>query len=488
MLKNILHPKHYLLLMIIISCLLYAWQLNLLPLTAYDEAVYAQVARETLASDNILTLKYFGQSWFEKPPLYFWLTMGLNNWLGEAEYIYRLLSVLAAILTIALTYLISEKLTNNKTIAALASLVLLFMPYYYLTARQVRLDFPVLAVILLGILIIITGKNQSKKLFWLWPIIAIGFMFKSVIALLAFPLLLIFSFFYQNWSWIKEKYLWYGLPLSLIIVLPWHWQQHLTWGSAFWSSYLGNHVIGRFEKGFGLQPINYLDYLPKLWEYAQPWWQIFLLMVLIMVWWKIKNHQHKINPFFLSSAASAFFIIVLFSMAKTHIPTYLLPAYPFMAMVIAYGGWQLFNNWSNKFIKIILIIILLASLLYSATFIFGFNNKILNQLQFPFDYNLKTMGLLVKADKDYQNLYQFNWPTGETISFYANKRIITIQQPTEHNIELIGPFYLMTTQENLPFFFQNNGEIKPEYSSLRIRYYENNFFLLYNADNLVLTK
>ena len=40
----------------------------------WDEAIYAQVAREMLLSDTWMTLSWNGAAFFHKPPLYFWLT------------------------------------------------------------------------------------------------------------------------------------------------------------------------------------------------------------------------------------------------------------------------------------------------------------------------------------------------------------------------------------------------------------------------------
>lgn len=482
MLNKLIQSKYLLPIIILLSLFLYAWQLNKLPLTAYDEAVYAQVTQDTLASDDILTLKYFNNNWFEKPPLYFWLTMGLNKVLGESEYVYRLISILSALLTIILTYCLTKKLTKDKIIASLAAITLLLMPYYFLTARQMRLDFPVVASILASLYFLISGWEKPKKLFWLFPIIGLGVMFKSVIALLSIPILIIFSFIYRHWSWLKQKYLWWGLPLSLLIVIPWHWQQHIVWGNSFWSAYLGSHVINRFETGYGIEAINYFDYLSRLWYLSQPWWQIFLLLIILFFIIKLKNKRTEINKLFLSSTLTVFFILIIFSLAKTHIPTYLLPAYPFMAIVIAWGLTQL---WKNKNIKIILTGLFIISTIYALSLSLGINKYILNQLQLPFDNDFKNIGLTVKDSPDpYENFYQLNWIVGETLSNYADKKIITIS--TDYPEPLIGPFYLVTTQANLTIFFDNNGQIKPAYQQLRVRYYANGFILLYSPVSLDL--
>ena len=64
--------------------LLYFVGLNTFPLTDSDEPVYAQVAKE-MAGGDWLTPHYLGQLWFDKPPLFYWLTAATTTLLGRAS-------------------------------------------------------------------------------------------------------------------------------------------------------------------------------------------------------------------------------------------------------------------------------------------------------------------------------------------------------------------------------------------------------------------
>src|SRR3989339_1647500 len=133
---------------LIIASFFYLWQLNKFPLTDYDEATYAQVTRDTLESGDILTLKRFDKNWFEKPPLYFWMAMASTSVFGTDEFAYRLPSAFMAILGIAVLWLLVKKITKDSLAATAAAIFLLVSSFYFISARQVRLDIPAITMIM----------------------------------------------------------------------------------------------------------------------------------------------------------------------------------------------------------------------------------------------------------------------------------------------------------------------------------------------------
>ena len=44
-----------------------------IPLLDPDEPVYAETAREMLAAGDFLSPRIFGNFWYDKPPMYYWL-------------------------------------------------------------------------------------------------------------------------------------------------------------------------------------------------------------------------------------------------------------------------------------------------------------------------------------------------------------------------------------------------------------------------------
>src|SRR5580698_4701861 len=84
------------------------------PLADWDEAIYAEIARELLGH-RTLALSWHFQPWFEKPPLYMWLTAGFFRVFGVNEFCAR---AVAAFSGIALTGLIHGLLARARGLAA----------------------------------------------------------------------------------------------------------------------------------------------------------------------------------------------------------------------------------------------------------------------------------------------------------------------------------------------------------------------------------
>src|SRR5579885_1405275 len=64
-------------------CLLYFFGLSGAGLLGPDEPRYAAIGREMAASGDWITPRLWGEPWFEKPPLLYWMTaVGIRMGLG----------------------------------------------------------------------------------------------------------------------------------------------------------------------------------------------------------------------------------------------------------------------------------------------------------------------------------------------------------------------------------------------------------------------
>src|SRR5438105_154762 len=86
----------------------YLWGLGSLPLVGPDEPRYAEVAREMLARHDLITPTLGGLSWFEQPPLLYWLMIAGYRVLGVSEYAARLGSAICGLLTAVFIFWIGK--------------------------------------------------------------------------------------------------------------------------------------------------------------------------------------------------------------------------------------------------------------------------------------------------------------------------------------------------------------------------------------------
>ncbi len=470
---------------IIIGGVALLWQLNALPLTAYDEVIYARVTHDTLHSSSLLSLQQFGHPWLEKPPLYFWLAMISTSLFGDQEWAYRLPSVLAALAVALLLYFVGNRLGLNRLWSVLAALMLTAIPYWFIVMRQVRVDALLILWFLAALYFLIRCWQQPKWAIGIAPAIALAIMTKSVAAISVLVLIAIFSAVYSQWQWLRSRWFYLGCALALVIAAPWHWYEASVYGQTFWTTYLGFNVLQRATQGFGLQATHWYDYFVTLWKLAQPWYILWLLSLLVgLISWKRWQSNGESKKLWLASSLSALGIIVLYSLFKTHIPTYILPAYPFMIVSLVCVISLLYELSVQKMATAKRWLAIGGAIVFVILLAIGYQvgRAIMPGLHFTFDSELKSIGQTVNVLRQSSDrFYQLAWPVGDTLSYYADVPIATVKVPAAGETAIIeGPFYLFLQTELMPIFFDDQGKIDPAFSELRVKYRSDHFVLLFS--------
>ena len=93
----------------------YLWGLGAVGFQDPDEGMYAEIAREMLASRDWVVPTFNGVPYIEKPPLTYWLTAGSLAVLGPSEFAARLWKVLPMLATVALTGALGARLFSRRT-------------------------------------------------------------------------------------------------------------------------------------------------------------------------------------------------------------------------------------------------------------------------------------------------------------------------------------------------------------------------------------
>jgi predicted membrane-bound mannosyltransferase len=96
----------------------------------WDEAIYAQVAKELSLSHDWGTLTWNGYPFFHKPPLYFWLTAFTHGMIGINELAARFWPAIFGFGVVVLTFFLRVRF-RSWTVGATAALLLLVVDYGY---------------------------------------------------------------------------------------------------------------------------------------------------------------------------------------------------------------------------------------------------------------------------------------------------------------------------------------------------------------------
>ena len=114
-----------------VSWLITFSNLGNLPLFDPDEPVYAETALEMLHNQDFISPRIYGDFWYDKPPMYYWLVAGAFKIFGVGEFAARFPSAFLAVAASILVYLSGRKLFNDR-VGLLAALVLATsLEYFY---------------------------------------------------------------------------------------------------------------------------------------------------------------------------------------------------------------------------------------------------------------------------------------------------------------------------------------------------------------------
>jgi 4-amino-4-deoxy-L-arabinose transferase-like glycosyltransferase len=308
------------------------------PLWDYDESTYAIITHEELQSGHWFSQTFMGRPFYEKPPLFMWLTGASAGVLGESEFSLRLPSALAGIALVFVTVLLAFELSGTMYAGLLAGAILLTTAPLIEVARQVRMDVPVTLFIVLAAYALVRGRTQRQWFLLFGISVALAALTKSIIALFALAAAPVFGAWLQEWRWLRDKYFWMGIGAGVLVALPWHLYELWRFGVPFLRTYLGFSIAQRVSTNlFNTQPhASNGSYLWYLANFAQPWAQLFTIGTLAVAaaWRHIST---RIRGAIFANVTMVLLVVLVFFSAATKAPTYLVPLFPFMAVALSLG-------------------------------------------------------------------------------------------------------------------------------------------------------
>lgn len=306
------------------------FDLGAYPFWPWDEAVYAQVAKQ---SSGIPVFSWLGYSdvpqaqvWFEKPPLHLWLVRLCFFLLGESEFAGRMPSALYALGCFWLVYKITKKITKHDLHSIIAICVLIYLNAFSQVARFLGMDTAVAFWVLLGIYAIMKSTSDLRYTYVLWLALAGGFLTKNLVGLLSVFAIPAFVFFSPERMKVVKSLSKSSL-LFLMLVTPWLLLESAKFGQQFWDIFLMKHVFGRFIHGMG-------DVNTGPWNfYLFPFQDLTLgvLTVMSLIYAFIAKKKYGLNVIVLLLVL--FFGVMLLSFSKGKILAYMTFVYPLLAIL-----------------------------------------------------------------------------------------------------------------------------------------------------------
>ncbi len=294
-------------------------------LLKWDEAIYAEVAREMLNRHHWLTPYWNFQPWFEKPPLFMWLTALMYRLFGASEFSARMVGAVCGVATVWLTFELGRRLLDDWSGFAAAA-ILLTNGYFIYISRFNGIDMS-LTFCLTVVAYAYLRVRQGAPRWWYiaGAFTGIAIMVKGAAGLCA-PLALAFALLLdRRFPELRSREVRNSVLLGCAIAMPWHLMILILHGRAFLNEYLGYHVLARMRGIEGhAGPVFY--YLSEYWNVFMPFAIAALLGLLLHVRGQ-RNSAIVVSFFLLITAAS--------TLIGSKMPTYVVPAFPFISLLAA---------------------------------------------------------------------------------------------------------------------------------------------------------
>ncbi len=294
-----------------------------------DEARYAEIAREMLHGGNLLVPHLNYVAYVEKPPLLYWLTT-LSFWIfGVSEFAARLPVALSAVAGILATYVFAMRAFSRRH-AILASAILATIPLYALMAQVLTTDMTLTALVTVATFSLYLHWREGGRWCWIaYVAMGLAVMTKGPVGA-ALPILstLLWLALRRDLRGATAKFrAMPGLLLTILVAAPWFVAMTIREPGFADFYFVGEHLRRVFDPDYSHAEAFYF-YIPVIAIGLLPW----SLLVPFLTW-----REAPRNPARSFCAVAASVTVLAFSCASAKLIPYILPAVPFLAVLIADG-------------------------------------------------------------------------------------------------------------------------------------------------------
>jgi 4-amino-4-deoxy-L-arabinose transferase-like glycosyltransferase len=328
-----------------------------------DEGRYAEIPREMVVTGDWTTPRLNELKYFEKPPLQYWATAVAYEVFGEHQWTSRLWAALTGFLGVLFVWYAGTRLFGRE--AGIYAALLLGSSMLYSAMSHINtLDMGVTFFISVGIISLCIAQKEvrdtsRRNWMWLaWAALALAVLSKGLMGIiLPGAALFWYSVFNRDVMVWKRMHWVTGLIVFLLIAAPWFVLVMKANPEFFDRFFIYEHytrfttkVHGRYQPWYYFVPVLLLGMLP---------WVFLMFDTLLRVWKESANQVREFSParFLLVWAV---FIYFFFSISGSKLPSYLLPMFPALALLM---GKQIAEMESRRLFWLILPVLAIVAVL-----------------------------------------------------------------------------------------------------------------------------
>ncbi len=319
--------------LLVMGALIWFSNLEYRTLIKPDEGRYAEIPREMVASGDWVTPRLNDLKYFEKPPLQYWATATAYELFGEHQWTARLWTGLTGFAGLLLVWFTGLRLFGRE--AALYSALLLSSSMLYAMIGHINtLDMGVTFFISLGIFSFLLAQDTGSEKWMLlaWAGLGLSVLSKGLMGIvLPGAAVFIYCLVRRDFSVLKRMSWLKGLAVFLAITVPWFYFVIKANPEFFDKFFIYEHYtrfttreLGRYQPWYYFVPILIAGALP---------WTALMFDALFHIGKPSGSGKKSFHPA-LFLLIWAVFIYFFFSISDSKLPSYLLPMFPAMALLM----------------------------------------------------------------------------------------------------------------------------------------------------------
>ncbi|MDQ6626181.1 MAG: glycosyltransferase family 39 protein [Verrucomicrobiota bacterium] len=315
-----------------------------MPLIDRDEPRFAEASREMMQRGDYVIPYLNNRYRFDKPPLTYWAQIASYRAFGETDFAARFPTTIAAAATALLLFAWGRRIAGER-IGLWAALIFTISFQVFLHGKAAVADMWLVLFVTVAhwagyeLLRDRLGSEinlEPRKWWWIFYVaLALAFLAKGPIGWTPLLTVAVAKFFLREVKLNSRFWFIPGLLLTVAIVALWGVPALVRTQGEFFNVGIGKHVVARsvvaMEGHGGSTLWSYLAMLPFY----------FALVFLSFAPWSIKLPwlAHKLwckrDPLDNYLIAGAAVVFIVFTLVKTKLPHYTLPAFPLLALLLA---------------------------------------------------------------------------------------------------------------------------------------------------------
>jgi 4-amino-4-deoxy-L-arabinose transferase-like glycosyltransferase len=324
----------------------YFYGLGHMPFVGPDEPRYVQVAREMFLRGDLVTPTLGGHTWFEKPPLLYWMMMASFCLFGLSERAARLGPALSGLLTVFAVFWTARRVCRSSIAHQFTG----FAPWSAIIAastlgiivfsRGVAFDIVVTMTTAWALSFFLVSEleaNENRRrgfLYAFYVFIGLSLLAKGLIGLfIPFSVIGLYQLLRRQFP--ARSFLltfWWGFPLAFVVASTWYVPVILKHGWPFIDEFFIQHHFARYLSNKYRHPQSFYFYLLILIPLSLPW-TAFLIEGLVKARrWRLRSTD-SLDRLRVFALAWLLMPLAFFSFSGSKLPGYVLPVLPAGALI-----------------------------------------------------------------------------------------------------------------------------------------------------------